>query len=546
MKKILFSLMAIAVALVSCKKEEQIVPEIKADATEVTIPVAGTEDAEEDVFITFKANVDWTAEVKDAEWLTITPSKGTADKGQIKLIAEASQEKEPRTGVVLVTAGTAQKEFKVTQGQVNAFSLVEESAELDCKGGEVELKVMTNVPYEVTIPEDATWITKAATKAYGEQITKLTVNAFDELDGVRTADLTVKADGFESLTFTVTQKGPESKLWGIDLRTVIERSATVTIGTVTDYTSVVSIAVLGDKLVVCQGDGSAPVLLDKKTGEKKGSLAVGDIKVYSVTNDDAGNLVLSNRNAYDKGTSWWTNAFEAYYMTSETATPVKFVSGAKYGPAGAVIIARGDVTKNGLLATPYEGIPDISAANGVGYWAITDGKVSAPETLDLTGFVGLNWANGCWNMAPNNIPALGFMSADIANGGLMGVYDENKLYIFNGTGACQLVSEEQAADSNHGLNSMDIRNINGKPYGAACAAPFFPQWSGVAIVAISDLSNGQVVFTANTSAYPQEEETLEGLAASSDVIIEAAEGGINLYYIDNNSSAIEAFWCPLK
>ena len=551
MKKILLSLVAIALALVSCKKEEQVTPEIKADKTEYQIPLAGTEETE--FFVEFTTNVDWTAKLKETyEWCTIAGSKGTAGEGKVKVIAEENKTNDERVAVVVVTAGVAQQEFKLIQAQVNKIALVSESAEIDSKGGEVELKVMTNIPYEVTIPAEATWVTKATTKAYGEQVTKLTVDAFDELDGVRTAEISVKAEGFDALTFTITQKGPQTKLWGIDLRTVIERSATVTIGTITDYTSVVSIAVLGDKLVVCQGDGSAPVLLDKKTGEKKGTLAVGDTKVYSVTNDDAGNLILSNRNAYDNGTSWWTNDFEAYYMTSEAATPVKFVSRAKYGPAGAVIIARGDVTKNGLLATPYEGIPGSSAANGVGYWTITDGKVSDPETLNLIGFVGLGaaagseWAIGYWNMAPGNIPALGFMSADIAGGGLMSAYSENKIYTFNGEGACTLVSDEQAADSNHSLNSMDIRNINGKPYGAACAAPFFPEWSGVAVVAISDLSNGQVVFTANTSAYPQEGETLDRLAASSDVIIEAAEGGINLYYIDNNSSAIEAFWCPLK
>lgn len=75
MKKVLFSLMALAIALTACKKEEQIVPEIKADKTEINVPVTGTEDAEEDVFIVFTANVDWTASVQNAEWLTITPAR---------------------------------------------------------------------------------------------------------------------------------------------------------------------------------------------------------------------------------------------------------------------------------------------------------------------------------------------------------------------------------------------------------------------------------------------------------------------------------------
>ena len=54
------------------------------------------------------------------------------------------------------------------------------------------------------------------------------------------------------------------------------------------------------------------------------------------------------------------------------------------------------------------------------------------------------------------------------------------------------------------------------------------------------------LFSPPTHQLILRKETLDRLAASSDVIIEAAEGGINLYYIDNNSSAIEAFWCPLK
>lgn len=228
MKKVLFSLMALAIALTACKKEEQIVPEIKADKTEINVPVTGTEDAEEDVFIVFTANVDWTASVQNASWLTITPAKGTPEKGKIKLIAEASTEKDPRTAVVVVTAGTAKKEFKVIQGQVDAFSLVEETASIDSKGGEVSLKVMTNIPYNVTIPAEATWVKEVTTKAYGEQVTKLSVEAFDELDGVRTADIKVSATGFEDLTFKLTQNGPQAKIWGIDLSSVINHVATYT------------------------------------------------------------------------------------------------------------------------------------------------------------------------------------------------------------------------------------------------------------------------------------------------------------------------------
>ena len=62
-----------------------------------------------------------------------------------------------------------------------------------------------------------------------------------------------------------------------------------------------------------------------------------------------------------------------------------------------------------------------------------------------------------------------------------------------------------------------------------------------------------VVDQANTTNYALTGETdadgnpayLEGVGASSAVVMEAAEGGLNVYHINNNCSAIEAFHFPL-
>ena len=250
MKKVFLSLMAIAIALVSCKKEEQIIPEIKADKTEVTVPTAGTED--EDVFIDFTTNVDWTAALKsEISWGSITPAKGVAGKGHIKFIADANSGNDARTAVVVVTAGSARQEFTVTQLQKDAFSLVAESAEIGSKGGEVEIKVMTNVPYKVTIPSEATWVKEVVTKAYGEQVTRLSVEPYDVLDDERTVEISVSADGFTALTFTLTQKGPETKLWSVDMHSVMNRVSSYVPAKDEVAGTAVSIALWGDKVVVC-------------------------------------------------------------------------------------------------------------------------------------------------------------------------------------------------------------------------------------------------------------------------------------------------------
>lgn len=561
MKKILLSLMAVAIALVSCKKEEQITPEIKADKTEIAIPVAGTEDAEEDVFIIFKTNVDWTAAVKDAEWLTITPAKGTAEKGQIKLIAEASKEKDPRTAVVLVTAGTAQQEFKVIQGQVNAFSLVAESAEIGSKGGEVELKVMTNIPYEVTIPEDFTWVKKAATKAYGEQVTKLSVAAFDELDGERTAALSVKAEGFDALTFTISQKGPQTKLWGIDLRTVLNHVATYTKTYMTwnsekgDYSTeskitmntVASIALYDGNLVVCAGDGSKPIILDKKTGEKKGELNTGDVEPITITNDEAGNLVFCNR-----VNNWWSSYvdFSIWYMKPGDKTPTLLAStkaqGYENGPSyiGYSLSVRGDVTKNAAIVSPWEGVGG-GGENMVLAWEVKDGKAGNYVKQTLTGFYGLaGWYNGTpgyWSGAPNNSPAYALMGTNLSDGAIMALYDENIPYYVAADCSCTKLMEKAPISSNNAFNTMEIRTVNGKQYAVIAGDTFFT-YSKPEIYVI-DMATKEIVFTPSTTLYS---EDLAGGNVGCDITFEAAEGGMNLYYIANNSSAIEAFWCPLK
>ena len=66
-----------AIAVIACKQEETILPEVNVTSTTTTLPVAGTEDMS--FKVTFKANVDWTAKLKTpVEWCAITPANGKA------------------------------------------------------------------------------------------------------------------------------------------------------------------------------------------------------------------------------------------------------------------------------------------------------------------------------------------------------------------------------------------------------------------------------------------------------------------------------------
>ncbi len=555
MKRILLFATVAALALVSCKKDETVTPEIKANQTEYTLPLEGTEETT--FYVEFTTNVDWTAAVKeDVEWISISPKKGVAGAGKIKIVAVANSDNDPRTAVLVVTAGTAQQEFTLTQPQKDAFSLVKSSAEIDRNGGTVEVKVMTNIDYTVTIPSDVTWITKADTKAYGEQTTVLNVAAYDELDGERVAEITVSAAGFDNLTFTVTQSGPKAKIWSVDMHDVMNRVASYVPADGEEDGTAVSIAVWGDKVVVCAGDGSKPVLLDKATGEKKGELDTKDAKAMYVTNDDAGNLVFCNR-VYN----YWTSYvfFTIWYMKPGDTEPTKLVSthDSEYYPSyiGAGLNVRGDITKNAAIVAPWNGVIGVTGENMVLAWNVKNGVAEAFKKITVNGFPGISWWAGYWCEVPLHFPGIALMGDDLSNGFFLSVYDTNTIcYVGSDNNSKEVYKlyvpydqdgEEIDAVGNYNSGCLDCRNINGKTYIACDLSSIY----GGTILRVYDSDSKQVyeAFAANYLREDDPKDPHNGLISTTAAVrLEATSDGFNCYHISNSSSSIEAFSVPVK
>ena len=541
-----------AIAVIACKQEETILPEVNVTSTTTTLPVAGTEDMS--FKVTFKANVDWTAKLKTAvEWCAITPANGKAGEGAVTVIAEANTTKENRTVVLVLTAGTAVEEVELTQLQTNAFELVESSATMDSKGGNYELKVMSNVPYTVTSSAD--WATVVASKAYEQSSTTIAVAAYEELDATRTATITVAAEGLESLTFTLTQEGPKSKLWSHDLTKVAVRSGAITTAAGETFNPMYSLAVFGDNLVLCLGDGSAPILFDKLTGEKKGTLNTGDVKPMSIANDDAGNLILSNR-VYN----YWVTyeMFTIWYIKAGTTDVVKMFdiySSFEYYTSyiGASITVRGDITKNAVIGSAWEGVSGVAGENMILAFNVENGT-PAMTKLTLAGVQAIDWWAGYWCDAPGNYPGYAFLGTSTQNGGLLSVYNQNLLNYFGADGACVLAAETALADGNYCVNSMDIRAVGGKQYLAVGCGTHFPDYGISPNIVVYDVETKAPVATPITTNYALTGEKdsdgnpiyQNGVCATSDVVLEPVADGVNVYYVDNNCSAIEAFHYALK
>lgn len=543
-----------AMAVIACDNTPEIVPEINVTSTATTLPVAGTEDMS--FKVTFNANVDWTAALKTpVEWCAVTPASGVAGDASVTVIAEANETKENRTVVLVLTAGSAVKEVELTQLQTDAFELVETSATVGAEAGTYALKVKTNVPYTVTVDEEATWVTVVEAKAYEEKTTTLNVAAFETLDATRTATITVSAAGLDDLTFTLTQEGPKTKIWGHDLTTVASRNGAFTLASGETINPMYSLAVFGENLVLCLGDGSPLILFDKVTGEKKGNLDTGDVKPMSIANDDAGNLILTNR-VYN----YWTSYafFTVWYMvpgTTEVVELIQIYEDYEYYTSyvGASVTVRGDVTKNAVIGTARDGVSGVAGENRILAFNVVDGVAPAYTELTLTDVQAIDWWTGYWCDAPGNYPGYAFLGTSTEQGGLLSVYNQNLLNYFDGTGACTLAVTTALADGNYAVNSMDIKAVGDKQYLAVGAGCHFPDYGIAPNVVVYDLETKEPVAVPLTTNYALTGESdaegnplyKAGVCATSDVVLEAAEGGFNVYYVDNNCSAIEAFHFPL-
>lgn len=546
MKKLVkFAALIMAVlATFACKKEvETTLSLVDSNDSAITVSAKGGTKT-----VGIKTNSKWSV-ASDASWLTLSPASGSAGTVEITATVAPNTTYDSRIANITVTAGAKTAKIVVTQLQTDAMNVPTTSFNVNYYGGTLQLPVESNINCTVNIPADCNWITSAGTKGLTTTTHLLNVAANDTYE-YREATITVTAEGFEE-NVLVAQSG---SVWAVNMTTAFERQAN----------AMVSIAVLGGYIVVARGDGTAPKLLDKNTGEVKGALNVGDIAVCQVKNDDAGNLLLCNHTAYVDGA--WDTSFKVWKMTSATATPVKIIEYGDYGPLGARLAVRGDVNKDAVVMSYYEGIADVTMANEVVYWTITNGVVGEKTAQVANNVFGLDsWGcPGYWNIYPNNAPAIGLMSASATGGILLSMYSDDYVQYLDNTFTASIMLNPQSDGSAwaYAYNGMDVRSANGHNYAAIVGSSFFTQWGLTAKLWVLDVTSPATIAAAGAAidtttallAYPTtssfipkvDDVLADGIAASSDAVIETVNGGLNVYYIENNTSTIEAFHIALK
>lgn len=513
-------ILSLALFVVAC--EEKINPEIKIniEGNEVVLPAAAGEQ-----YFTIESNVDWAINFKSiVDWCTISPTSGTAGSAAVKVTVLENTAFEARSATIVIAAGSAIQELTITQLQKDAFELLTEGEEVGPEGGTVNVKVMTNVPWTISLAENYGWLrVDAATKAYGEEAKTITVDPFDELDGERTAEVKVSAEGFEQLIFTVVQTGPESVIWYKNVTAIDGYQGG----------SKIKLAKLGDYLLVMSGQKG--FFLNPLTGEK---LQEQDapVPVDNVCIDDGGNLIVG----FDSDNPT-TNGHVEVYTIPDMSNPdpvqlIKWNKGNYYGADAGNVRVRGNVKTNAVITVTVS-----AGANGAMiYWSIVNGEIS-------------NWS---WTNIPYDAWSIKYSCAAPAGPKLSDGFfyygygkDGGRDFYYLADAKVNQASEWTKSfvtntSPNENQNCIATATYKGKKYAAIFrSAHFNYSVPEVILLDVSNPSSATQVFSFTCSNFVHRDDAGKHLdwtdhGTHSDVLLVPTDDALLIYYVDGNFNVI--------
>ncbi len=351
----------------------------------------------------------------------------------------------------------------------------------------------------------------------------------------------VAQDGTTKRTYTIQKRYPNKIPYGFrsaSVRQLFNFEPVSRLG-FPEYTTTVypSLASIGGNVIVCLGNGDAPVYLDGLTGVKSGEINLGSAAPAAVTSDEGGNLIITNH-VDGQGT------FEIYRTKSVTAAPELFHSFVNETtvPMGYHVKVHGNIDTDAVIIITHEGIAGVTETSIYTRVVVEGGAVVSTETIDLAG-LGLSWG-----AAPTNTAKVVPVSANVADGIMLCYYSYNTIVYVNGNGAIAstLPVLDEGVSSNYNTNVMEAKTYNNAKYGIHLVSSHFPMWGCGPQLRVFDIStptsikDGMTVM-ANTSI--EWYQTAASGCAGADVIMAPSTDGfkVYIYYFDHNAGVIGGY-----
>lgn len=300
-----------------------------------------------------------------------------------------------------------------------------------------------------------------------------------------------------------------------------------------------TLAAIKTKLIYCEGDGTTPIYVNGLNGAKEGEINLGSAVAGSVTNDEAGHLLIMNK-------ALGGEQVNIYSTTDYAVAPELLVSFTNPTtlPVGSKFKVIGDVKGTALIVMPTEGVSGVTTASTVLYITVTDGVISDVQQQDLSA-LGLNW-----DSAPVNTAGICAVSTNPADGLLWTKYGGS----FGHVTAAGFLGDISNDTTGWGLNAncLDSKGFNNQRYAALGVVSHFPAWGmGPEFYLYNITDPGQltggsladVPCLLYSETYSTWYQDASYSIASGDVVLAPSADGfyMYMYFVDHNSQLLAGY-----
>ena len=392
-------------------------------------------------------------------------------------------------------------------------------------------------------------ILKVGNKTYNEN------NAYDLNEG---QIITIQAhDENVTAEYKITQDVPKPLDYGLNKASLSELFAIDPVASLgfPDYSTLCypSIAAFDQNLVVCFGNGTEPVLLNKFNGTKTGTMNIGSAVADAITNDDAGHVLICNAAGSDEEVHIYvsSDAKSAPVALGSFVNPLDIGSGYEIGHRMKVY---GNVAEEAVIVFTSEGIPTVTSASRAVWVKVAANQLSGePQIVDFAANT-LGWGGAPVEYA-TVIPAS--LNPD-QDGFYVSYYGDNADPVAAENGEdCYILHhiDKKGKDTQLDLlgtwadnpNCLDIKKFNGSDYMVWMSVSHFPSWGGCAKLnfyeATTPGSLSKVLPETKEMKVYQSGAYNDTVGACGDICLSPTSDGyyLFLYYYDHHTHTLGGF-----
>lgn len=302
----------------------------------------------------------------------------------------------------------------------------------------------------------------------------------------------------------------------------------------------VSLAALENNLVICLGDGSVPMYINRLNGEKLGTIKLGNAVPGSITNDEMEHMLITNvaKGGDDRET------VNIYRTSSVKTDPVLFYSFENPidCPIGNKMKVFGDIDGDAIITFTACGIEGVTTTAKAVYLTVSGGQVVSTDVIDMSGF-GFGWGAAPVNTA-TIVPA---SLAPAQDGWFVDYYESNadadgNYLLHYILGSSDTVVARIGSWANN-PNCLDSKGFNNCRYMALFVVSHFPQWgTGPMLYLFNVTDPASPVLELSNESIAWYQTGTSGVAAGDVVISPSADGyKVYIYYYDHNSQAVGGY-----